>query len=141
MTIRKRYGDSGHPCLIPVDCVCQSDALPSISTLNLVFLYNVLTRFISLGFISILSIALNISSLSTLSKAFSQSKNSRCNLLLVLSPYSILLLIRCIASAVLLSFLNPYCVFCRCRSSVLEILLCNIAANIFYSVLNKEIGL
>ena len=33
-----RYGDNGHPCLIPVCCGSHSDALPSISTQNLVSL-------------------------------------------------------------------------------------------------------
>lgn len=41
ITTRKRYGDSGHPCLIHVSCSSHCDCVPSISTMNLVFLYSV----------------------------------------------------------------------------------------------------
>ena len=29
MTMRKRYGDSGHPCLIPVSCLCHLHSPPA----------------------------------------------------------------------------------------------------------------
>ena len=37
ITIGNRSGDRGHPCLIPVCCSCQSEELPSIYTLSVVF--------------------------------------------------------------------------------------------------------
>ena len=111
ITIRNTYGDSGHPCLIPVFCGSQSEVYPSISTQKSVSLYSDLVMFINFWSTPILSIELNSCFLSTLSNAFSQSRSTRCRWFCVLSPNSIILLIRCIASPVDLSFLNPNCVF------------------------------
>ena len=52
ITLKNRYGESGHPCRIPVDCASQSDAFPSISKQNLVSLQRVLVMFMSLLSIS-----------------------------------------------------------------------------------------
>ena len=40
ITMRNRYGESGHPCLIPVFCGNQSEVNPSSSTQNTVSLYS-----------------------------------------------------------------------------------------------------
>ena len=49
ITTRNKYGDSGHPCLIPVSCAFYLEVSPSISTLNLVSLYSSLIIRISLS--------------------------------------------------------------------------------------------
>ena len=59
----------------------------------------------------------------------------------VASPYSMTLLMQCIASVVLLSFLKPYCVDCRYLSSLSDILLCSSAAISLYIVFSSDIGL
>ena len=43
ITVRDRYGDKGHPCLIPVLCGIQSHVYPHTSTQITVSLYNVFT--------------------------------------------------------------------------------------------------
>ena len=76
MTIKKRYGDSGHPWRIPVVCLNQSDSSCSWRTIKLVLLYSIFVRLISLGSICILFIAKKSAACSTLSNAFSQSSNT-----------------------------------------------------------------
>ena len=71
MTMRKRYGDSGHPCLIPVCCVWVSEYCPSMQTLNVGFLYSVFIMLISFSGSCNLFNDLNRASWVSLSKAFS----------------------------------------------------------------------
>lgn len=60
--------------------------------------------------------------------------------LLFFSPYSIIPLIKYIASAVPFLALNPYCVSCRCLSRGVAIRFCSIAANSLYSECRSDIG-
>ena len=70
---RNRYGDSGHPCLIPVICSQFSEVSPFISTLYDLQEYSLLITFISCSSNLSLSSARKSASFLTLSKAFPQS--------------------------------------------------------------------
>ena len=80
----------------------------------------------------------------TLSKAFSQSSSimlSFARSWWALHTESMILLIMCIACAVLFFFLNPNCTFCRYGSIVSDSRFCMIAAKILYSEFDRDIGL
>ena len=70
MTIRNRYGESGHPCLMPVSCGSQSDVKPSRSTQKSVSLYIDFVMLTSFWFTPTLSIELKSCLLFALSNVF-----------------------------------------------------------------------
>ena len=82
----KRYGDSGHPCLIPVSCRTQADSYPSISTLNDGFAYRASTAFTDYSGTFILLSAIMASLCFMLSSDLSQSSKANRVFVCVFSP-------------------------------------------------------
>ena len=79
------YGESGHPCLMPVCCGIHGESTLSMVTLNVGLLYIALTRLRSLsGMPKVLSAGIS-NCWSTLSNAFPQSRHESAPLNPILS--------------------------------------------------------
>ena len=104
ITIMNRYGESGHPCLIPLCCSCEFDTFPLNLAWNIVFVYIADTAVsISVGARYLVRVAIRAVR-SMRSKAFSQSMNTIPICCPLLSALSMILRIHCIASVVELFF-------------------------------------
>ena len=87
MTIRKRYGDSGHPYFIPVSWGVHSASISSIETRKLGWRYSsLIASVVLLGTFMRVSASISLSCL-TLSNAFSQSNNTSKVFVSVFSPF------------------------------------------------------